>query len=53
MRTGGLPLGLAHGIRLKREVAAHGQLGWDDVDYDAADFAVVFRKEMERTFGTT
>jgi predicted homoserine dehydrogenase-like protein len=50
MRMGGLPLGLAHGIKLKREVAAHAPLGWEDVAYDAADPAVAFRKEMERTF---
>jgi len=52
MRMGGLPLGLAHGIKLKREVAAHVQLRWDDAVYNAADPAVVFRKEMERTFGS-
>jgi len=51
MRIGGLPLGLAHGIKLKREVAAHAQLRWEDVVYDAADPAVAFRREMERTFG--
>ncbi len=50
MRIGGLPLGLAHGIELKREVAAHAPLSWDDVAYDAADPAVAFRKEMERAF---
>ncbi len=52
MRMGGLPLGLAHGVTLKREVAEHAQLRWDDVVYNAADPAVVFRKEMERTFGS-
>jgi predicted homoserine dehydrogenase-like protein len=52
VRMGGLPLGLAHGIKLKREVAAHVQLNWDDVVYNAVDPAVVFRKEMERTFGS-
>jgi predicted homoserine dehydrogenase-like protein len=47
---GGLPLGLAHGLRLKRPIAAHARVTWDDVDYDAADPAVAFRREMERGF---
>jgi predicted homoserine dehydrogenase-like protein len=52
MRMGGLPLGLSHGIKVKREIAAHVQLSWDDVAYNAADPAVVFRKEMEQTFAS-
>jgi predicted homoserine dehydrogenase-like protein len=46
---GGLPLGLAHGVRVTRPVAAHARLAWDDVACDAADAAVVFRREMERS----
>jgi predicted homoserine dehydrogenase-like protein len=45
-----LPLGLAHGIRLKRAIAAHARVTWEDVVYDAADPVVAFRREMERTF---
>jgi predicted homoserine dehydrogenase-like protein len=44
---GGLPLGLAHGLKLKRPIAAHARVTWGDVDYDAADPAVAFRREME------
>ncbi len=48
LRRGGLPLGLAHGVTLKRAVGAHRQVGWDDVVVDASDPAVAFRREMER-----
>jgi predicted homoserine dehydrogenase-like protein len=44
---GGLPLGLAHGVVLKRAVAANEPVRWDDVAFDAADDAVRFRREME------
>ena len=47
---GGLPLGLAHGVRLKRRIAAHAIVRWDDVDIDAANDAVRFRREMEAAF---
>jgi predicted homoserine dehydrogenase-like protein len=47
LRVGGLPLGLAHGVTLKRAVAAHAHVRWDDVDYDAANAAIAFRREME------
>jgi predicted homoserine dehydrogenase-like protein len=50
LESGMLPLGLAQGIKLKREVAAGAQLTWADVDYDAADSAVRFRREMEAAF---
>jgi predicted homoserine dehydrogenase-like protein len=42
-----LPLGLAHGVKLRRPIAANGVVRWDDVDIDAADGAVAFRREME------
>jgi predicted homoserine dehydrogenase-like protein len=47
---GGLPLGLAHGVKLKRAVAAHQPVRWDDVTVDAANDAVKFRHEMEAAF---
>src|SRR5438874_13804711 len=46
-----LPLGLAHNVKLKRDVAAGGQLRWADVDYDPNDSAVKVRREMEAAFG--
>ena len=46
-----LPLGLAHNIKLKRDVAVGRQLKWDDVAYDPNDSAVKVRREMEAAFG--
>lgn len=50
LASAALPLGLAHGVRLKRNIGAHQGLRWDDVEFDAADAAVRFRREMERAF---
>ena len=50
LAMGGLPLGLAHGVALKRDIAAGQALRWDDVNFDAANAAVRFRREMERLF---
>ena len=47
----GLPLGLAHGVRLTRSVAAHSPVRWDDVTIDSSSEALRFRREMEATFG--
>ena len=46
-----LPLGLAHGVRLKRDLAQGECLKWSDVDCDEADTAVKVRREMEAAFG--
>jgi predicted homoserine dehydrogenase-like protein len=51
LTLGALPLGLAHGVKLKRGVAAHASVRWDDVDFDPNDETVRFRREMEATFG--
>jgi predicted homoserine dehydrogenase-like protein len=50
LALGGLPLGLAHGVKLERAVAANAPVRWDDVQYDADADAVKFRREMERLF---
>jgi predicted homoserine dehydrogenase-like protein len=49
---GGLPLGLAHDLTLKRAIAASEQVRWDDVTFDASDDAVRFRREMESAVDT-
>jgi predicted homoserine dehydrogenase-like protein len=49
--AGYLPLGLAHDVKLKRDVAEGERLKWTDVDYNAQDTAVRFRREMEAAFG--
>ena len=46
-----LPLGLAHNVKLKRDIAEGGALKWSDVAYDPNDSAVKFRREMEAAFG--
>jgi predicted homoserine dehydrogenase-like protein len=47
---GGLPLGLAHDVKLVRPVK-HGQsLSWDDVAIDTNTDAYRTRREMERLF---
>jgi predicted homoserine dehydrogenase-like protein len=46
-----LPLGLAHGVKLKRDIVEGQAIGWADVEYDANDPAVAFRREMETAFG--
>jgi len=50
LRSGGLPIGLAHGVKLKRAIAAGRPVLWDDVEYDAANPTVRFRREMEERF---
>ena len=44
---GGLPLGLAHRVKLVRPVAAGAPLKWTDVTCDEGDAAVRFRRQME------
>jgi predicted homoserine dehydrogenase-like protein len=46
-----LPLGLAHSVKLKRDVAEGEALKWADVAYDPNDSAVKVRREMEAAFG--
>jgi predicted homoserine dehydrogenase-like protein len=53
MAVGGLPIGLAHGIALARDVAEGASLTWDDVSVDPTNAAYRFRREMERTLAGT
>lgn len=46
-----LPLGLAHNVKLKRDIAEGQALRWSDVAYDPNDPAVKVRREMEAAFG--
>ncbi len=50
LKLGGLPLGLAHKVKLKRAIRAGQPLKWSDVDFDAGNPAVKFRREMEQVF---
>jgi predicted homoserine dehydrogenase-like protein len=46
-----LPIGLAHKVRLKRDLAEGATVSWDDVEHDAEAEAVKVRREMERELG--
>jgi len=48
LRIGGLPLGLAHKVRLINGIGTGDQVGWDDVEIDQNQPAVSFRRSMER-----
>jgi predicted homoserine dehydrogenase-like protein len=47
LACGGLPLGLAHGVKLLRAVAKGQPIHWSDVAVDESDPTVRFRREME------
>ena len=47
MTLGGLPLGLAHRVRLVRAVARGQKVTWGDVSLDAANATVKLRRQME------
>jgi predicted homoserine dehydrogenase-like protein len=49
----GLPLGLAHDVRLTRSVGKGQIVGWADVETDPKDPTVAFRREMESAFAPT
>lgn len=50
LEHGYLPLGLAHQVRLKTDIAEGQRLRWSDVDYDPDNIAVKVRREMEAAF---
>ena len=45
-----VPIGLAHGMTLKHEIAEGQVVCWSDVKYDESDPTIQLRKEMERLF---
>jgi len=51
LAQGCLPLGLAHGWKVLKPVAAGQALRWSDVAVDEGSVAVQLRREMERVFG--
>ena len=50
LEHGYLPLGLAHNVKLKRDIAEGERVKWSDVDIDMTDNAVKVRREMEARF---
>jgi len=45
-----LPLGLAHGAKLIRDVPKDTTVSWNDVELDESLLAVQFRRELEAEF---
>jgi predicted homoserine dehydrogenase-like protein len=50
VRMGGLPLGLAHDVKLVRPVKKGQSLSWSDVAMDTSTHAYRIRREMESLF---
>src|SRR3546814_2345336 len=50
LRSGYLPLGLAHNVKLKRDVTKGERLAWADVEVDETSQAVKVRRAMEDRF---
>ncbi len=50
LALGGLPIGLAHGVKLKTAIAANQPIRWRDVEADDTLQAVRVRREMEHAF---
>ena len=51
LAAGALPIGLAHGVRLKREIGVDQLVTWADVEIDETLETVRARKDMEAKFG--
>ena len=51
LAAGALPIGLAHRVKLKNNVAHGAVVRWSDVEIDANNETVKTRKAMEATFG--
>jgi predicted homoserine dehydrogenase-like protein len=47
---GGLPLGMAHSVKVVRAVAKGQSLCWDDVQMDPNTAAFKIRREMESAY---
>lgn len=50
LKAGALPIGLAHRVKLKRDIAHGAVVGWADVEINEADETIAYRRAMERRF---
>jgi predicted homoserine dehydrogenase-like protein len=50
LKVGALPIGLAHNLRLKNDIAHGAVVRWSDVEFDAGSDTVRTRKAMEEAF---
>ena len=51
LARGCVPIGLAHGVKLKHAIAAGQTISWSDVDFHSADETLKVRRQMEQQFG--
>src|SRR6266446_1556609 len=51
LKAGALPIGLAHRVKLKSDVAHGAAVRWSDVEVDAGNDTIKTRRAMEATFG--
>ena len=51
LKAGALPIGLAHRLKLKNDIAHGTVVRWSDVEFDAADETIRTRRAMEARFG--
>ncbi len=51
LTMGGLPIGLAHNMKLKNSIEQGQSICWDDVDIDETQEAICIRREMEALCG--
>jgi len=51
LKVGALPIGLAHRLKLKQDVARGALVRWSDVEIDMDNETVRTRREMEARFG--
>src|SRR5262249_12964244 len=52
LKAGALPIGLAHRVKLKNDVAHGAVLRWGDVEFDASNETVKTRKAMEAAYAS-
>jgi predicted homoserine dehydrogenase-like protein len=50
LKVGALPIGLAHGVKLKSNIAHGATVRWSDVEFDATNDTVATRRAMEQRF---
>ena len=50
LKAGALPIGLAHRLKLKNDVAHGAVVRWSDVEFDANNETVKTRKAMEAAY---
>lgn len=49
----GLPIGLAHHVKLRNDIKANQPICWHDVEIDECNTAVEIRRSMEKQFNST